>query len=166
MIPKILNNFNLYADGISYLGAVEELELPKLANKTEDIQPAGFLAPIEVHFGLEKLEMNFTLLEFDSSIIAKFGLTSPDAILLRFLGSASGGSVEQAIEIETRGRIRTLEGGNVKTAEASKLKVELGLTYYKYISDGENLIEIDLLNYIYKVDGVDRFEQKRKNLAI
>nr|EIU3915752.1 phage major tail tube protein [Pseudomonas aeruginosa] len=40
------------------------------------------------------------------------------------------------------------------------------LTYYKLSVDGEVLIEIDLLNFVYIVDGDDRLAEHRKALGI
>ena len=40
------------------------------------------------------------------------------------------------------------------------------LTYYKLSVDGEVLVEIDLLNFVYIVDGDDRLAEHRKALGI
>lgn len=42
-LPRVLKNYNLFNDGESYMGQVEEVTLPKLARKTEDYRGAGLL---------------------------------------------------------------------------------------------------------------------------
>ena len=85
MIPKILKNFNLFVDGRGYAGRVEELTLPKLSIKTEEIKNGGMDIPIEVDMGMEKLECEFTLSEYDEEIIKLFGLRVgvPNPLTLR-----------------------------------------------------------------------------------
>ena len=73
-IPKVLKNFNLFVDGVGYAGLVEDLTLPKLSLKRDDIYNGGMDLPIDVEMGMDKLECDFTLSEYNEAIIKKFGL--------------------------------------------------------------------------------------------
>ncbi|HBY9738676.1 TPA: phage tail protein, partial [Klebsiella pneumoniae] len=39
-------------------------------------------------------------------------------------------------------------------------------TYYKLTMNGKELVEIDVLNMIEKVNGVDRLDQHRRNIGL
>ncbi|OZO65940.1 phage major tail tube protein, partial [Escherichia coli] len=39
-------------------------------------------------------------------------------------------------------------------------------TYYKLTINGEEIIEVDVLNMIYKVGGVDMMEKHRANIGL
>lgn len=46
-LPRKIKNFALFQDGVSFLGQIPELNLPKLTRKTEDYQDGGMAAPIK-----------------------------------------------------------------------------------------------------------------------
>ena len=54
MLNDILKNMSLFVDGRGYAGNVDELNLPKLALKTEEFRGGGMDAPIEIDMGMEK----------------------------------------------------------------------------------------------------------------
>ena len=65
-IPRVLKGFNLQikldgTDNKTYAGLVEELTLPKLGLKRDDVYNSGMDAPIDLEMGMEKLECDFTL---------------------------------------------------------------------------------------------------------
>ncbi|HIF7516492.1 phage major tail tube protein, partial [Salmonella enterica] len=39
-------------------------------------------------------------------------------------------------------------------------------TYFRLTMDGKELVEIDTINMIEKVNGVDRLEQHRRNIGL
>ena len=47
---------------------------------------------------------------------------------------------------------------------ANETTVALEVIYYKYIQDGEVLLEIDKLNNVFKIDGWDYYEGIREAL--
>ena len=56
MIPQTLTNMNLFVDGRSLAGRVNELTLPKLRRKTEENRAGGMDAPVKQAMGMEALE--------------------------------------------------------------------------------------------------------------
>ena len=71
-----------------------------------------------------------------------------------------------SVEVVFRGRWRSLEQGTLKRGESSTLKVGVALSYYKYSQNGEAIIEIDPINYIEIINGVDRAKDRRKALGL
>ena len=86
MIPNVLKNFNLFIDGRGYAGVVEELNLPKINLKLEEHRVGGMDTPIQLTQGIDKLEADFTLSEYDPLVIQEFGLVDGAQVPLKFRG--------------------------------------------------------------------------------
>ena len=52
-LPRKIKNFATFVDGISYLGEMPEVALPKLARKMDDYRSGGMNAPVKADFGME-----------------------------------------------------------------------------------------------------------------
>lgn len=163
-IPRVLKNFSLIVDGRGYAGRVAELTLPKLTRKTEEFRGGGMAAPIEIDMGMEKIECDFTLQEYDEEVLKLWGLADAAGVPLRFKGGMQTDDADgtvTAIEVTVRGRWREIEGGTWKGGEQATMKVAMACSYYRYVSDGSTLIEIDVANMKEVVDGTDRLADLR-----
>lgn len=167
-LPRTLRMFNLFGDGNSFIDTCLELKLPKIAMKTEEYSGAGMLGPVSLLKAIEKLEFEHTYNGPIEQIVASFGAEKHDAALLRFMGSYSEESsgTDQAVEITVRGRHNELDFGDAKAAENGNWKVKTDCTYYKLTIDGKVWLEIDVVNKIFTVMGVDRLAQHRKNIGL
>ena len=56
-LPRKLKNLNLFNDGVTYIGQVGEVTLPKLTRKMEEWRGGGMNAPIKMDQGMEALEI-------------------------------------------------------------------------------------------------------------
>ncbi|MCG8995053.1 phage major tail tube protein [Laribacter hongkongensis] len=162
-LPRKLKLFSVFHNGIEFLGEATELTLPKLAVKTEAYRGGGMLAEVDIDLGLEKLELEHSYGGLMYDIFKDFGITRIDGTLLRFMGSyqrEDTGEVD-AVEITVRGRHVEIDPGSAKAGDDTEFKVKTSLTYYKLTVNGSTLIEVDAINLIYIVDGVDRLEAHR-----
>lgn len=169
MLPRTLKNFNLFIEGKGYAGRVEEVTLPKLSRKMEEYRGSGLNGSIEVDLGMEKLEMEFTLREYSRDVLNQWGITDPAGVGLRFLGAVTNDaytSDTDSVEIVVRGRWRELDFESAKLGEMSTLKVSVAASYYKYLINSKEIIEIDHIHMIEKVNGHDRLEDQRKILSL
>lgn len=161
-LPKTLRNFNLFVEGFSLAGMAEEITLPKLSRKMEEYRGAGMHGPIDLDMGLEKLELDFSLKEYNKEILKSFGVHDASGVGLRFVGAIQNDAdtaKAEAVEVTVRGRWKELDFGSVKTGEAATLKVTMPLTYIKYDCNGETLMEIDLIAGTEVIGGVDRLAE-------
>ncbi len=183
MLPKILKNFNLFVDGRGYAGRVEEVTLPKLTIKTEEYQLGGLDTPVQVDMGMDKLECELTLSEYDSHMIKLFGMADSldipttvrgpfvDAILKATTDVTNSGQIALTLrgglsdEVENKttpvvisltGTVIELDFGQWKAGENAPLRIRLALRYYKLKIADENLVEIDINNRLRKINGVDQ----------
>lgn len=167
-LPRTLRMFNLFGDGNSFIDTCLELKLPKIAMKTEEYQGAGMLGPVALLKAIEKLEFEHSYNGPIAEIVATFGAEKHDTALLRFMGSYAeeGSGTDQAVEIVVRGRHNELDFGDAKAADKGSWKVKTDCTYYKLTIDGKEWLEIDVVNKIFIVMGVDRLAQHRKNIGL
>lgn len=167
-LPRVLKNFILFNDGTGYLGEVPAFTPPKLSRKMEDYRAGGMNGPIGIDLGMEALESDWTAAGYMRSLFAQWGTPTHDGVLLRLAGAiqADDTGEVQAVEIVMRGRHKEIDFGEAKAGEKTEIKVKSSLSYYKLTIDGVVIIEIDFVNFIEVVDGVDRMAQIRQALGL
>ena len=167
-LPKKLKYLNLFNDGNSYLGLVSSLTLPKLTRKLQNYRGGGMSGSVAVDFGLDDdaLTLEWSIGGLDELVLQQWGSTSD--IQLRFAGSLQRddtGDVS-AVEVMMRGRHKEFDFGEYKQGEDTETKVTTQCTYFKLTIDGKELIEIDTVNMVEVVNGVDRLAEHRTALGL
>ena len=169
-LPKKLKYFNMFFDGDNYFGMVPEITPAKLTRKTEDYQAGGMPGSVAVDLGFDAgaLDMDITLGGMDAGLLKKWGIATADGMQTRYAGSYQDDSTGEAVpvEIQTRRRFTEMDPGTSKTGDDTSHKYTLKNTYYKLTINGEEIIEVDVLNMIYKVGGVDMMEKHRANIGL
>lgn len=167
-LPRKLKNFNLFNDGESYIGEVTSVSLPKLSRKMEEYLAAGMNGPIEVDFGNEKLEMEWTAGGLMPGALTQYGATSHNATVLRFAGAYQNDDTGEvsAVEIIVRGRHREIDMGDAKVGEDTEHKFTTTCSYYKLVVNNETLIEMDFANLKEVIGGKDRLSNIRSAIGI
>lgn len=126
-MPKKLFMFDLFIDGQTYLGQVEEVTPPKLSLKTEDYQGAGMVGSVAVMMGSVAVMMGFDSGALDmeasmgglmSELLESWGATI-DGKQFRFAGSYYDNPTGESVpcEIQTRGRFTELDFGSAKAGD-------------------------------------------------
>ena len=139
-LPRKLKYLNMFNDGLSYMGVVESVTLPKLTRKLENYRGGGM----------------------------QYAAPGADAVPLRFAGSYQRDDTGEivAVEVVMRGRHKEIDGGENKQGENTSTKLSTVCTYYRLTIDGSDVIEIDTVNMVEKVNGVDRLEQHRRAIGL
>ncbi len=126
------------------------------------------LAPLDVPLGLQKLEAGLKVNARLRPLMKQVGLTPGKFVRPTFRGvSVSEIDGAQQNEVLTmQGRLNV--DGNTWTAQSiSTMEFKLGsITYYKHVIDGNPLYEIDLVNCIAVIDGVDQWADIRSGLGL
>lgn len=166
-MPEVLKNMSLFVDGRGYAGRAEEVVLPKLTIKTEEWRGGGMDAPVKLDMGMEALDMEFTLSEFDRDVLKLFGFARGAAVPLSARGALSGNAGEVTpVLVQARGRIVEIDPGTWKAGEKAQTKVSINLSYYKLTIGGEEIVEIDVENMIRRIGGVDQLAGIREALGL
>jgi P2 family phage contractile tail tube protein len=165
--PRILKNLNLFNEGQSYLGEIATVTVPKLALEMQDWKGGGMFGKVQLDMGLDKLEQEFATGGPMRDVLRQFGVTNISGVFLRFAGAYQNDSTGEVdtVEITTRGRHSEIDMGEAKPGEPGEFKVKSALTYYRLDWNGVEEIEIDLLNMIFRVGGVDRLAEIRDAIS-
>ncbi|ODS24444.1 phage major tail tube protein [Candidatus Endobugula sertula] len=166
MIPKVLKNFNLFVDGKGYAGLVEDLTLPKLSVKMDELYTGGMDAPIDLEMGMDKLECDFSLCEYNTDVIHQFGLRNGAQVKLSLRGGLDGETGVTPVVVTLTGAWKDIDMGNWKAGEKPSLKVNVTLRYYKLTVEGNDLVEVDVQNMVRKINGVDQLESMRSAIGL
>ncbi|ARL98155.1 MULTISPECIES: phage major tail tube protein [Burkholderia] len=167
-LPSKLKNFNVYEDGVSFVGEVAEIQLPKLTRKMEAYRGGGMNGEVDIDLGMEKLELGLTMGGFMKEMFKTWGTSKVDSVTVRFAGSYQRDDTEEvdAIEVYVRGRYKEIDPGKAKAGDNADQTGTMSLAYYRLVCNGETLIEIDFPNFIEMVGGVDRLAQQRRALGL
>lgn len=166
-LPRKLKLMNFLADGNSFRGQITEITQPKLALKLEEYRAGGMIGPVKVNHGVEALEAQFKMGGYMTELLKQFG-GAIDGTPLRFAGAYQQDDTEEvtSIELVMRGRFGEIDNGTSKSGDDTEQSYTVPLTYYKIIENGKDIIEIDLLNSVFIVDGKDRLAEHRAAIGI
>ncbi|WP_459614366.1 phage major tail tube protein [Bordetella sp. 2513F-2] len=169
-MPSKLKNLNLYNDGASYLGEIASFTPPKLSRKMEAYRAAGMLGAAHADFGLDDdaLQVEWSVGGYVKQVLQQYGATGVDGVQLRFAQAYQRDDTEDVdtVEIVLRGRHSELDRGDAKVGDDTEWKITTKCTYYKETLNGETLLEIDLFNLVYMVNGVDKQEAIRRAIGM
>lgn len=161
--PRKLKDLAAFNEGQRYLGEVASLTLPKLTRKLEEWRGGGMDRAVKIDMGGEPLECEMTLGGPMRDILRQHGLTKLAGAFLRFAGAFQDdatGAVD-SVEVTVRGRHEEIDMGEWKPGEGGEFKVKSALVYYRLDWNGVTEIEIDVLNMVFRVGGVDRQAELR-----
>lgn len=154
---EILRNFNLFVDGRGFAGVVEEYTPPVVTVKTEDFRAGGMDGTTALDMGLEKLETNFVLANFDTAVLSLFGFLPglPTVITVRGAIEDEVGLIKPVIHAMT-GKIRSIDKGTWKPGEKATMKVTMDIDRFAETVAGIPTTIIDIPNMIRTIGGVDK----------
>lgn len=146
-MPSTLKAFNFHNDGNSWLGLVDEIELPKVKKKTDDHQGAGMQAPAPISLGFEALEMSATMGGLVALAIQQAVTPGTSSVTGRFSGAYQRDDTCAVIPVDiyVRGTCTEVDLGTAKQGDKNKVKLSFKLSYIRIVMDGAVLAEIDAL---------------------
>ena len=167
-IPTVLNNFNAYGSGHKYVGLTSEVALPSFEYLTETIDGAGIGGEIE-----EAVEGSFGSLETETTFqnigqeyfdyICQTGIVTYRGSM-QMTDTATQTNDFQGIVVTTKGRVKSFELGTLKRGGKGEPKIVRELTYVKITIGGQNVLELDKFNMVWKLYGVDRLQKVRSQI--
>ena len=167
MIPQVLYDTNLFMGGISFSGDVPSVTLPKITVKTDSFRGGGMGGEIEMDMGLEKLEASFVTTGVRREAMKYFGLADQTACNAVFRGAFKGLAGKVTPVIATmRGLLKELDMGDWKPGDKAENKYAMALQYYKLEIDNRVMYEIDMVNCVRVIDGVDQMADVRNALGL
>jgi P2 family phage contractile tail tube protein len=155
-MDNILKNMNCFVDGLGFAGKAKVLGPPNLSIPGEDFRAAGMDAPVSIDMGMDPLEASATFGSYERAIFQAWGKVAPTT-QVQFRGALAGlnGDVTPIILTMT-GRISGLEMPEWTAGQMSEPKITIKPVYYRCEHGGIVVHEIDVLNNVRIINGVDQ----------
>ena len=169
-MATILTNAHLYM-GTSQFGKVNEFKFPDISTVTVDSKPIDFIGTVKLPIGIELDDSSIKLNGFDADVFKQLSDINKEHIITvrGNLKKFNGNVLDE--EMAVKGVIKTITKkitplGTIKQQEGSEFAVELIPHAVKLEHKGEVLMEIDIPNNIYVIDGVDQLAKMKENLGL
>lgn len=163
-LPRTIRNFNAFVDGISYFGIAMEAKLPQPKIQTEAHRGSGMDGPVGLDMGVEALSAEITFSEWRPELATKLGK------LERFVlrpGQQSATDFTATTIIATMGGLITVtDYGDLKPGANVPFKLNMDVRYYRLEIDGVEMLEIDLVNAVRRIGGVDQLADIRRAMGL
>ena len=164
-----LTNANVYLDGGSMLGRAEEVNLPVLKAKMAEHKALGMVGKIELPSGFDKLEgeVKWNSLYEEA---AKAMANPFKAVQLQCRSSIEtygpGGRIEE-VPLATFLTVMFKKNplGTFKQHDNAEFGSTFTATYIKQVIKGKDVLELDYMANIFKVNGEDLLATYRDNIG-
>ena len=170
-VPTQNINFKVYDSDSNEMLGIAEVTLPDFDAMTETISGAGLAGEIDMpvlgHFGSMTLTLSWRAPNTDGT-----KLLAQKAHHLDLRGSiedyeASEGKIgSYPIKVVAHTIPKTMGLGNLNVGTSADTSSELEVPYIKVLIGGEEVVELDKFNYIFRVHGVDYLESVRRDLGM
>lgn len=164
-----VTNFAVYEDATEFYG-MAEVTLPEIASITEEVKGAGISGTFNGAFVGHVEAMTLTL-NFRSVTTDTIRLTEPRNHQIDLRASqqawdnAAGRFKQTAVKHILMVTPTKLAPGKLAPASPAEASGEYSVTYFATYIDGVKKLEIDILNFIYFVNGIDYLADVRKALG-
>lgn len=160
-------DYSVYLDGQTLLGTTE-ITQPDIAAKTVDVEGAGISGTTSVPVTGHVQDMTGTL-KFRTVGEDAAKILSQEYHHLEFWAAiqtvVAGKIVEKQHKIVWKAMPKNVKPGTMGVAQLQNRETEFNIIYFKEIYDGKELFEIDIFNYIYRVNGKDLLSNVKKLLG-
>lgn len=166
-LPSVLKMMGVFVNGESYVGDALTVTLPKLTRKVETFTLGS--GDIELDMGQEPIVIEHTYMGMcPPEILNGYGAPGLGREMVRWVGGYQNqdDGTNQAHEIVAVGSHKEIDPGDQKTGEKTETKVQTTCTYFKLSVNGQVRMEIDLLDQIFLVNGVDRYAELRQLVGL
>ncbi|WP_053982234.1 phage major tail tube protein [Marinagarivorans algicola] len=166
---NLLKNYSVMVDGIGKAGNCGAYKPPVLTIKTTDFQSGDMDMAVPVDDGMEPMEATYSVYGMDEQSHRLFGFVNGSGlgVTVRTSYQNRDGQVKACVD-ELRGTITGVERDEQTTGSQKEkmTKVTMKLQYYRSVFDGQELVEIDAINGVRKLGGVDQLANIRSAMGL
>ena len=161
---------NVYVNNTSTHGQASQVVCPQVEAIMNEYNSLGMIGTVELPAGFSAMEATITWTYPSNEVQAAFSdpFTAVNLMVRSNKSVWNNGGLErdEPVSIIMRGLPKQHSSGTFAGKDAVEVESALAVNYYKLEVDGTEILEIDVINNIFKVDGVDRLAQRRRNLGI
>jgi uncharacterized protein len=164
---NILQDFTVWIDGVGKIGEAPNFQPPEINMSIEEFRGGGMDGTVEIPFGIEKIEFDFTLHTWDEQIWSKLGYGPGSLdVPITFRGYLlSPGGGEKGVMITTLCLVKAIKTGKVEAGKKVEMTVNVVANYYQHVVEGNTVAEIDVFNKVTMIGGVDKSASARRILG-
>ncbi|WIY23794.1 phage major tail tube protein [Parasedimentitalea psychrophila] len=166
-IRNILKNFNLFIDGRGFAGELGDYTPPSPSVAAEEYRAGGMDGPIDIDMGMEKMTTSYVLRNYSADVLALWGIVPGKLIQVTARGAleSEDGTVTPVVH-NMRGKILQPDRGTWSPGQSASITINMTLEAFKETIGGVSVTEIDVINMVRIVGGVDRLAEQRAALGI
>lgn len=164
-----ITNANIYVNGNSLLGRAEEIKLPDITAMMSERKALGMVGKIELPTGFDKLEgeIKWNSLYEDAAVVTANPFA---AVQLQCRSSietyGSQGRVDEASMVTyLTVMFKKNPLGTFKQHDPAEFATGFSAIYLKQVINGREIIELDYMANIFRVDGNDMLATYRSNIG-
>ena len=165
-----LINYEVFLQGQRKLG-MADVTLPEINYKTDTLSGAGIGGDIDMPTlgQTDSMELGIKWRTINEDVTALLKQEAQDLEIRganQHYDAGTGKLGVQAVKVNVRGLAKKGNFGTATPASKTEAESTLEILYLKITIDGKKKVEIDKLNYIHYVDGVDYLEAVRNALGL
>lgn len=159
-IPEKINDYNVYLDGNKMIGVAASATLPEVNMMTSTVSGVGVSGELDSPT-IGQFESMEQEIQFNTLYSSAMDMLNPlSTVNLTFRAAQqvydkTGGYAFKGLRVVEMGRVKKLNPGKIEKGESMEATVTMELTYIMIEVDGKQLLEVDKLNGVYKVNGID-----------
>ncbi len=161
---------NVYINNGSKHGQASEVTCPDISAVMTDYKAMGMVGSAEFFNGFDKMEatIKWTYPDNEAKLACANFLKPVDLMVRSSKAEYEGEGMKEEVPvvIYLKGYPKKHAGGAYKPKEDTEVESVFSVLYYKEEVDGEAIVELDVLNNVYKVGGEDLLAERRQNLGI
>lgn len=168
MTPRILKNFNTFVNGRGKAGVVEKIELPELDFTQEAYRAGGMDAETEVDMGQKAMTAKFTFCDIEPADLSLVGIINGNSVRTTSRGAyvrdSDGTTV--AVVCELAGKFKKVSMEGWESGKKANQDYEMAVNYYRLNVAGQDIVEIDVINMVRRIGGVDQLAAVRAAIGL
>jgi len=165
-----ITHANVYVDGKEWLG-VGEVKLPKIEHEKLEIKNLSLMGDLEIpKIKLKPLNGEIKLESYDTQVFPKV-LNPKQAVMLDIRASRATyfhdrGTIEDVpVVLKLRAFFVSTDNASLKVEGEDEKTLEYSAIYLKLTVNGEEILEIDPVNWVYNIQGNDIVSAVRRALG-
>ena len=159
-IPEKIADFNAYLDGTKMIGVGASANLPEVKMKSSTVEGLGVSGDVDSPT-IGQFESMEQEVQFNTLYSSAMDMLSPmKTVNLTFRAAQqvynkAGGYAFKGLRVVEMGRVKSFNPGKVEKGAGMDASVKLELTMLMVEVDGQELLYVDKLNGMYRVNGKD-----------
>ncbi len=161
MVQNLVNTLvgqQVFVEGVGFIGTTKDIELPSVKFKQVEVNGHNVDSGL-----LEPMEAKIEVAEYNPILWEAVRKRSHEMATFVIKKSVRDRTKKLGIYVEIGGWV-TEQGFPGKISETDSITLTINVQTYRLEVDGKEMYNIDIPNYICKINGVDEYEELRKHI--